>query len=409
MNIHPAMIRRAQPEADAVWVGELDLARYSALPDGESLVLEEAEGYFKAKLLLRDGSKVLRFEAFSLENGSLPAGARALLLSGYETLAEAELTEFPLFTVAISTRERPEDLCQALATIEKLDYPNFEVLVVDNAPETDATRKVLEERYPQVKYVLEPRKGISSARNTAILNATGQYIAFTDDDVAVDSQWLRALLRSFNQSPDISCVSGLVPSGELATKSQRYFDSRVTWSRNIEARTYRLSERYADLPAFPFSVGAYGTGANFAIRRDGAQLFDPALGTGRMTGGGEDIDYFFRLLLAGNALVVNPDAFVWHRHRANEEALMKQALTYGSGLGAWLTKVALTPRAWGLLPSRVAAGLYTARHLGGDPAAQGEVVALDPQLNEQIRAAEKRAIFKGPLLYLRERRRALSA
>lgn len=410
MIIQPPMVRRAAPEPGAVWVGELDAPTYLTLPASEAVHLEGAKEYTSAKLLLREGRRTAGFLTTALVDGCLPADFRqqvAAAASGAPLTTPLDTA--PTFTVAICTRERPEDLFEALQSVTALAYPNYEIIVVDNAPATSRTGDMLAKHYPQVKHVVEPRKGLSHARNTAVARASGQYIAFTDDDVVVDRWWLQALLAGFEQAPDIACVTGLVPSGELATKSQRYFDSRVTWSRNTAARVYRLGEQYADLPAFPFSVGAYGTGANFAVRRAHALNFDVALGAGRATGGGEDIDFFFRLLLRKQALAVTPDALVWHRHRSAEEALVAQAATYGTGLGAWLTKVALTPRAWALLMPRLISGLKLAGNLGGAAPARAEQAPLDPHLNAQVRATEKAAILRGPALYFKELLRGSAA
>lgn len=110
---------------------------------------------------------------------------------------------------------------------------------------------------------------------------------------------------------------------------------------------FRTASPPADLPLFPFSVGAFGTGANMSIRRDaGLALggFDVALGPGTPTRAGEDPDLFTRVLFSGGALAVEPSAVVWHRHRSDREALRAQALGYGTGLGAWVAKLVLRPR-----------------------------------------------------------------
>jgi hypothetical protein len=107
-----------------------------------------------------------------------------------------------------------------------------------------------------------------------------------------------------------------------------------------------MADPPADQPLFPFQVGRFGTGANFAVKRDRVlQLggFDEALGAGTASQGGEDLDLFFRVLTAGDALATEPAAIVWHRHRSDNEALLVQARGYGLGLGAWLTKVVLDP------------------------------------------------------------------
>src|SRR6185437_8580535 len=66
--------------------------------------------------------------------------------------------------------------------------------------------------------------------------------------------------------------------------------------------------------------------------------FDPLLGAGSPTRGGEDLDMFLRVILAGERLSYVPSALVWHRHRADVAALGEQIYSYGYGLGAYLAK-----------------------------------------------------------------------
>ena len=74
------------------------------------------------------------------------------------------------------------------------------------------------------------------------------------------------------------------------------------------------------------------------VRRLGG--FDEVLGPGTSTGAGEDLDMFFRILRSGRQLVHDPAVIVWHRHRAENEALLEQTRGYGLGLGAWLSCLA---------------------------------------------------------------------
>jgi len=114
-----------------------------------------------------------------------------------------------LMTVAVCTRDRTADLARCLDALVQLDYPQLDLLVIDNAPQTDATQRLVRERYPAVRYVCELRPGLDWARNRAIGEARGDIIAFTDDDCVVHPQWARAIATAF-QEPNVGAVTGLI-------------------------------------------------------------------------------------------------------------------------------------------------------------------------------------------------------
>jgi hypothetical protein len=123
------------------------------------------------------------------------------------------------------------------------------------------------------------------------------------------------------------------------------------------------------------------------------------------TNGGEDLDMFFRVLMAGDKLVYEPAAIVWHRHRADSDALAVQARGYGLGLGAWLTTVA-TNRRSALLAAKVAF-----RRLGSTVvlSARMSKVASPPEdlasdLPDGIGRMELLSIAKGPGALRRSRK-----
>jgi hypothetical protein len=206
-----------------------------------------------------------------------------------------------------------------------------------------------------------------------------------------------------------------VPSGELRTAVQAFFDDRVSWSRNLRPRRFSIADPPAGLPMFPFSVGEFGTGANFALRRSyalGIGGFDTAFGVGTRTGGGEDLDMFTRVILAGQSLVVEPSALVWHRHRDDLAALRHQARGYGTGLGAWLTKIALNPRTAILALRRSPTALvHLFRKGGGALPDSGERMtvtasATDGALRREINRVgwyELACVARGPWAYFRQR------
>ena len=124
-----------------------------------------------------------------------------LSLTGFDDRAATH--PLPLrATVAICTRERPDDLDRALAGVAALDCKQHDVLVVDNAPETDRTRTVVS-RWPHVRYVREDRRGLDAARNRALHESTAHVVAFTDDDAVPEPELIASLLANF-QDPRAS-------------------------------------------------------------------------------------------------------------------------------------------------------------------------------------------------------------
>lgn len=348
LELAPAMQSHVLPDwSGARWIGTVDLA---SLSQHTHLSLQNHTGYRRARLLVRDGIAVRGFVDVEIPHGILERGVLESAVAALPSVASApQASSTPFITVIVCTRDRSSLLRGSLAAILNIDYPNFDVVVVDNAARTSETVDMLREEFPdpRITLVQEPVPGLSNARNAGLRGARGDIVAFTDDDVVVDTGWLREIAAGFERAPDAACVTGLVPAGELRSRVQGYFDDRVSWSNCLAPKIYSLADPPGDLPKFPFCPGAFGTGANFALDlRVAISLggFDVALGVGTRTGGGEDIDMFTRVILEGYSLVVQPSAIVWHRHRDGLEELRVQARSYGTGLGAWLTKILLNPR-----------------------------------------------------------------
>ena len=413
MILNPVMPHHGSAEWDgATWIGEIDESALDRVGAGnragarEKVRLASSSGYEKARFLVKSGAVIRGFIDVPTKAGLVDSIAMKRAIDALPAAPKQPvLSTLPTITVVICTRDRAAQLESALDSVLALDYPKFDVVIVDNAPATTDTHDLVTDLGDdRVTLVTEPTPGISYARNTALMTARGEIIAFTDDDVVVDRGWLLALVAGFERDDTIDCVSGLVPSGELRTAVQAYFDDRVSWSRNDTARVFSMDAPPADLPMFPFSIGEFGTGANFALRRDRVLAlggFDTAFGVGSRTGGGEDLDIFMRVLLSGRKLAIEPTAIVWHRHRADISALAKQARGYGTGLGAWVTKIALNPRTSRMVIARAP---EAARRLFSK--GSGSTTATDPVLRAAIKRVgwlELLSVFAGPFLYLVQR------
>jgi GT2 family glycosyltransferase len=247
-------------------------------------------------------------------------------------------------TLAICTRDRTEMLRDCLRAVQQVSYHPFEVLVVDNAPSGNATRELVTELAksdPRLRYTQESRPGLSAARNHAVSHAQYQIIAFTDDDTKADQGWLTAVSSAFAADPEAACVTGPVAACRLDTAAEQYFEARFPWGEVFEPRRYDRSTYRHPSRLYPFNAGVFGGGNNFAVRRSAvihAGGFDPLLGVGAPGRGGEDLDFFLRLVLIGGRICYVPAVFVWHRHRADARALDHQMFSYGHGLGAYLAK-----------------------------------------------------------------------
>ena len=315
----------------------------------------------------------------------------------------------PVVTVVVCTRNRPQTLLACLDRLRRLRHPNIEIVIVDNAPSDDATKVAFGSAVADLahfRYVREERPGLSWARNRGIAEARGEIIAFTDDDVTVDEAWIAGILRGFAQGDDIGCVTGLVATASLTEVAERYFDSRLNWSASCTARRYDLVEHRVPSPVYPYSAGIFGAGANIAFRRAALATigeFDTALGAGTPAAGGEDLDIFLRVLLAGYAIYYEPASLVWHTHRSSVDELNRQMFAYGSGMAAYLTKhLTDLTTARGLL-ARVPRGLWEMRKISTD--SQGSA-GSDDALQRRLLAWELAGYAAGPVLYAKSRRRS---
>ncbi|MBD2176715.1 glycosyltransferase [Pseudanabaena sp. FACHB-1998] len=247
--------------------------------------------------------------------------------------------EWPLVTVAVCTRDRPDDMKLCLEAIRKLEYPHLDILVIDNSPQTEATKELIDIHYPEVRYVREPRPGLDWARNCAILEAKGEIIAYTDDDVVVDPSWVKAIAQTFLEDPEVMAVTGLVVPYELETEAQVLFEEYGGFGKGFLRHEYQVSID-KPMPWWMLGAGQCGTGANMAYRRSVFSKiggFDPALDVGTVTNGGGDLEMFFRIIREHYLLVYEPTVIVKHRHRQSYEKLKTQITNNGIGLYSYFT------------------------------------------------------------------------
>lgn len=273
-------------------------------------------------------------------------------------------------TVVVTSCAASPSLAATLAGILAQSAPPQEIIVVDNRPRTSGIREQLDRIAGNVRYVAEPARGLSRARNAGLAAVTTPVVVFTDDDVEVDPRWLEFLLSGFVDSgvvdETVACVTGLIQPLELATPAQVWFEQFGGFGKGFIRRRFDLAENRSGDLLYPYAAGVFGSGANSAFRTDKLRHlggFDEFLGTGTAACGGEDLDIFLSVLQSGHALVYEPAALIRHMHKQTIGELRRQMYDYGAGLGAMVTKRLVAQPAERLQIARcVPNGLYHLLH-----------------------------------------------
>jgi GT2 family glycosyltransferase len=239
-------------------------------------------------------------------------------------------------SIVVCTYDRPDDLRRCLLSLNEqiaAACRPVEAVVVDNHPDSGKTPPVVD-GFPNVWLVSEPRAGLAYARNAGFAAARGEICVMTDDDVTFPKGWLEHLVAPFARH-DVAMVTGNVLPIALDTPAQQLFEEYGGLGRGAERRVFDRAwlDAHRRRAAPMWSLGAT---ANAAIRcsvfADGTiQGMHEALGPGTPTGVGEDTYLFYELLREGHAIVYEPAAYVWHRHRQTRAALRRQIYNYSKG------------------------------------------------------------------------------
>jgi GT2 family glycosyltransferase len=335
--------------------------------------------------------------------GLASAGAPSCLEARATFLAQA-----PFASVVIPTHNRPKQVSALVRTVLESEYPSdrYEIIVVDNAPSTDETERLIEQNFgliAQVVYAREDRPGGSHARNRGLALAKGEIVVYADDDELVDRYWLTEMVSGFGLSCGIACVTGLVLPMELETQSQGWFEQFGGYCKGrYDRQIFNLTTHRSDNPLYPYNLGSFGSGGSMAFRRSIlCELggFDLALGPGTPALGGEDLDALLRVILAGHALMYTPAAIVRHPPYREYALLRDQLHGYGTGIAACLCKTLITnPR---LLPSfigKLPKGVFFAFS-----AQSPRNVGKQSDFPRELTWLEHASVLYGPVAYARSR------
>lgn len=216
----------------------------------------------------------------------------------------------PRVSVVVASYNGDHTLGACLESLEKLNYPDYEIILVDDGS-TDTTPQIAS-LHPRVQCVRHPRNlGLSTARNTGIAAATGEIVAFTDADCRADEDWLYYVVGDLLDS-EFAGIGGpnLLPADDGAVAAA------VMASPGGPAHVM-LDDRQAE----------HIPGCNMVFYRQaltGIGGFDPIFWKA-----GDDVDLCWRLQQAGYRIGFSPAAFVWHYRRSTVGAYLKQQRGYG--------------------------------------------------------------------------------
>jgi GT2 family glycosyltransferase len=215
---------------------------------------------------------------------------------------------FPKISVVVCSYNGSATIRDCMEGLQRVVYPDFEVIVVNDGS-TDSLADIVRE-YP-VRLINTPNRGLSSARNTGMKAASGEIVAYIDDDAYPDPHWLQYLAHAFMTTnhagmggPNIS------PAGDGI-----------------------IADSIANAPGGPVHVlltdeiAEHIPGCNMAFRRDALLEVggcDPVYHAA-----GDDVDLCWRIQQTGKTIGFHPAAFVWHHCRNSVKMYWKQQKGYG--------------------------------------------------------------------------------
>jgi glycosyltransferase involved in cell wall biosynthesis len=238
-----------------------------------------------------------------------PKKAYRELQSLFSEPMKLNIKKAPRVSVVVATYNGARTLEACLQSLVELDYPDFEVIIVDDGS-TDRTPQMVRE-YPSARYIPCQHRGLSVARNVGIGAATGEVVAFTDSDCIADKDWLSYLVQTL-ESGDYAAVGG----------------------PNVSPPAHdRVQACVAAAPGSPShvlltdTVAEHIPGCNMAFYKWALETidgFDPLFRKA-----GDDVDVCWRLQQGGFRIGFSPSAIVWHHRRFTIGAYYRQQMGYG--------------------------------------------------------------------------------
>ena len=257
----------------------------------------------------RGGHDIADWDFGLVDRRRRPKPALDAVSRAYARVHDDSTIDWPRISVAICSKDGERWMPGCLDAVAQIDYPDYEVIVVSDGS-TDATASIARNAGARV-IALPENRGLSAARNIALAAATGDIVAYLDDDARPDPQWLRYLALGFEQSDHVAFGG---PNIAPATDGP-------------------IADCVANAPGGPVHVllndeiAEHVPGCNLAVRRSALEAiggFDE-----RFRIAGDDVDVCWRLQESGGTIGFSPGAMVWHHRRNSIRTYLRQQRCYG--------------------------------------------------------------------------------
>jgi succinoglycan biosynthesis protein ExoM len=212
------------------------------------------------------------------------------------------MSAYPDISICIASYRRPEGLARLIESLHRQKVPpelRFEILVVDNDPDDEP------EPIPGVRVLHEPRRNIAHARNRAVEEARGTWIAFIDDDEEACEGWLAAYWELAERREVDGLFGPVIP--RLAARPGAWLGAETFFSR---------ARHPSGNPVGSSEVRTSNALLRRALFRE--RSFDPAYGRS----GGSDTELFTRMLDGGARFLFCDDARVVETVPAERQRLV---------------------------------------------------------------------------------------
>lgn len=221
-------------------------------------------------------------------------------------------------SIIVPTYKRPKDLKECLESFCLQNYPvdKFEVVIVDDSPDKSGfdIYTQLKDGCLNLKYFNQMHKGPAAARNLGVKKSQADIVAFVDDDCVADKNWLTRILQTHKLNPDILAVGGLtlLPNNKVTILVSQFLSS-------CSIETFVNSKK--EVIFFPT--------CNVSFKKS---IFNKYKFNEKfLLPGGEDLEFFWRLVKAGYKFKQDEKTVVTHYRKVTLISFIKQAYIYGRG------------------------------------------------------------------------------